>query len=112
MIVEYVQFKYPAGWTREQILEDGRKTVAGWRANEELIRKHYIADEAGNGGAFYIWPSKEAARRGHDAKWRANIEARTGSTPVIRYFDLLMIVDNAAGKVTEFPPNVPSEAAE
>ena len=27
MIVEYVQFKYPAGWTREQILEDARPTA-------------------------------------------------------------------------------------
>ena len=67
MIVEYVQFKYPAGWTREQILDDARPTAVKWQANKELIRKHYIAGENGNGGAFYIWPSKEAAQRGHDA---------------------------------------------
>jgi hypothetical protein len=112
MIVEYVQFKYPAGWTREQILEDARPTADKWRANKELIRKHYIADENGNGGAFYIWPSKEAAQRGHDEAWRAGIEKRTGSSPVIRYFDLLMIVDNEAGTTTEFPSNVTAEAAE
>jgi hypothetical protein len=112
MIVEYVQFKYPAGWTREQILEDARPTAVKWRANKELIRKHYIAGENGSGGAFYIWPSKEAAQRGHDAAWRANIEKRTGSTPVITYFDLLMIVDNEAGTTTEFPPTVSAEAAE
>jgi len=106
MIVEYVQFKYPSGWSREQILEDARPTAVKWRANKELIRKHYIADEHGQGGAFYIWPSKEAAQRGHDAEWRANIAKRTGSTPTIRYFDLLMIVDNEVGTVTEFPPSV------
>ena len=111
MIVEYVQFKYPPGWTREQILEDARPTAVKWRANQELIRKHYIADENGQGGAVYIWPSKEAAQRGHNAEWLAGIKARIGSTPVIRYFDLLMIVDNEAGKVTEFPPNVAAEAA-
>jgi hypothetical protein len=112
MIVEYVQFKYPSGWTRAQILEDARPTAVKWRANEELVRKHYIADDNGQGGAFYIWPSREAAQRGHDAEWRAGIERRTGSTPVIRYFDLLMIVDNEAGEVTEFPPNIPAQAAE
>lgn len=112
MIVEYVQFKYPAGWTREQILEDARPTAVKWRANKELVRKHYIADADGNGGAFYIWPSKEAAQRGHDAAWRAGIEKRTGSTPVIRYFDLMMIVDNEAGTTTEYPPTVTAEAAE
>lgn len=112
MIVEYVQFKYPPGLTREQILEDARTTVPRWRANEELIRKHYIVDQDGTGGAFYIWPSKEAAQRGHNAEWFANIKARTDATPTIRYFDLLMIVDNEAATVTEYPPNVMADAAE
>jgi hypothetical protein len=112
MIVEFVQFTYPPGLTREQILEDARTTVPRWRGNDELIRKHYIAGEDGTGGAFYIWPSKEAAQRGHNAEWFANIKARTGSVPTIRYFDLMMIVDNEAGSVTEFPPNVAAEAAE
>lgn len=112
MIVEFVQFKYPPGLTREQILEDGRTTIPRWRSNQELIRKHYLAGEDGTGGAFYIWPSKEAAQRGHNAEWFANIKARTGATPTIRYFDLLMIVDNAAGTVTEYPPNLTAEAAE
>src|SRR5579871_3258024 len=111
MIVEFVQFKYPTGWTREQILDDARPTAVKWRANKELIRKHYIAGEDGTGGAFYIWPSKEAAQRGHNGEWVANIKARTGSVPTIRYFELTMIVDNEAGTVTEFPPNV-AEAAE
>ena len=112
MIVEFVQFKYPPGWSREQILADARTSVPRWRDNEELVRKHYIAGEDGAGGAFYIWPSKEAARRGHNAEWFANIKARTGSVPTIRYFDLMMIVDNEAGLVTEFPQNMTSEAAE
>jgi len=112
MIVEFVQFNYPPGLTREQILEDGRTTIPRWRADKELIRKHYIVGEDGTGGAFYIWPSKEAAQRGHNAEWFANIKARTGSTPVIRYFDLLMIVDNEAGTATEFPANLAAEAAE
>jgi hypothetical protein len=112
MIVEYVLFKRPSGISREQCLEDGRTTIPRWRANEELVRKHYIESEDGYGGAFYIWPSKEAAQRGHNEEWFANIKARTGSTPTIRYFDLLMIVDNEAGAVTEYPANEAREAAE
>lgn len=112
MIVEYVQFRYPPGMTREQILDDARTTIPRWRANEELIRKHYIVGDDGVGGAFYIWPSKAAAQRGHNAEWFASIKARTGATPTIRYFDLLMIVDNEVGTVTEYPPNVAAEAAE
>ncbi len=112
MIVEYVLFKSPPGLTREQVLEGARHTIPRWQANKELIRKHYFESEDGFGGAFYIWPSKAAAQRGHDAEWRAGVEKRTGSTPTIRYFDLLMVLDNEAGKVTEYPANLKSEAAE
>ena len=112
MIVEYVLFKRPPGMCREQILDDSRTTIPRWRGNKELIREHYIESEDGYGGAFYIWPSKEAAQRGHNAEWYANIKARTGSTPTIRYFDLLMVVDNEGGSVTEFPPTIAAEAAE
>ena len=52
MIVEYVQFNYPPGLTREQILEDARTTIPRWRANQELIRKHYIAGENGPAAPF------------------------------------------------------------
>ncbi len=111
MIVEYVLFKSPPGKSREEILADAKLTVPKWRANKELVRKHYIESDDGYGGAFYIWPTREAAERGHDAAWRAGVEQRTGSTPVIRYFDLLMIVDNEAGKVTEYPANAEAFAA-
>ena len=102
MIVELVLFKSPPGMDREAILADARTTVPRWRANPELLRKHYLLSDDGYGGAFYIWPSRAAAEKGHDEHWRANLKRRTGSEPTIRYFDLLMIVDNEAGKVTEF----------
>jgi hypothetical protein len=110
MIVEYVLFKSPPGKSRDEILADARKTVPKWRANQELVRKHYIESEDGYGGAFYIWPSRAAAERGHDAQWRAGVQQRTGSDPVIRYFDLLMIVDNETGKVAEYPAEVLASA--
>ena len=97
MIVEYVLFKSPPGKSREDILADAKLTVPKWRANKDLVRKHYI--------------EREAAERGHDAAWRAGVEQRTGSTPVIRYFDLLMVVDNEAGKVTEYPADAEALAS-
>lgn len=83
LIVEFVQFTYPPGLTRQQILEDARTTVPRWRANNELIRKHYIVD--GAGGAFYIWPSKEAAQHGHNA------EGSRTSRPALARFRLSAI---------------------
>ena len=109
MIVEFVLFKSPPGMDRDAILADARTTVPHWRANPDLIRKHYLLGDDGYGGAFYIWPSRAAAEAGHDARWRAGLKQRTGAEPSIRYFDLLMVVDNAAGTVTEFP--APSDLA-
>lgn len=108
MIVELVQFKRPEGATREQVLEEARLTVPRWRANTELVRKHYVAADDGTIGAFYIWPSREAAQRGHDAEWIAGVEQRTGEKPTIRYFDLFMLLDNETGRVTEFAPDAPA----
>lgn len=102
MIIELVLFKSPAGMSRAEILEDAKATIPRWRANRELVRKHYLLSEDGEGGGVYVWPSKEAAQRAHDAEWRAGVEKRTGAQPVIRYFDLLMLVDNEKGAVTEW----------
>ena len=102
MILELVLFKSPPGMDRAAILEDARHTVPHWRANSDLVRKHYLLSEDGYGGGAYIWPSREAAQQGHDATWRDGVKKRTGSEPVIRYFDLLMVVDNEKGSVTEW----------
>src|ERR1700720_4978144 len=107
MIVEFVQFTYPPGLTREQILEDARTTIPRWRSNKELVRKHYIVGGDGSGGAFYIWPSKEAAQRGHNAEWLANIKARTGSAPTHRDFHMPPMFEDHAGHGTGVPPNAP-----
>lgn len=103
MILELVLFKSPQNKSRGEILEDAKHTLARWRANPELLRKHYLLSDDGlEGGGVYIWPSREAAEKGHDAEWRAGVEKRTGSQPVIRYFDLLMLLDNTQNSVTEF----------
>jgi hypothetical protein len=104
MILELVTFPSPTP-DRAEALADARKTVARWRANPELRRKHFLLSEDGTTGAgVYIWPSREAAERAHDAAWREAVIARTGSAPTIQYFDLFMLIDNERGTVEEYPP--------
>jgi hypothetical protein len=103
MIVELVLFRSPPDMDRAQVLEDAKHTIPRWRANKELVRKHYLLDDDGWGGGLYIWPSRAAAEKAHDAEWHAGVEKRTGAKPVIRYFDLLMLLDNEKGTVTEWP---------
>lgn len=106
MIVEIVTFDNPEGATREQLLDGALHTVPRWQANSELLRKHYCASLDGRRGmGIYVWPSIEAAQRGHDAAWIAAAEARTGGAVHIAYHDLLMVLDNEAGTVTPHPPS-------
>ena len=105
MIVELVTFNSPKGWERARIVDDAKTTIPRWRANRDLVRKHFLiglGEDAGTGAGIYIWQSIAAARDAHDAEWRAGIEKRTGSTPTIRYFDLFLLIDNAQGEVTEW----------
>ena len=103
MILTIVLYKPPQDKSRSEILEDDKHPLARWRANPDLLRKHYLLSEDGlEGGGVYLWPSREAAEKGHDAAWRESVKSRTGAEPVIRYFDLLMLLDNEKGSVTEF----------
>jgi hypothetical protein len=108
MILEFVEFDSPKGWTRQQVAEDARNVIPKWQANKEMLRKHFLLELDGKTGAgVYVWPSAEAAQRAHNEEWRQSIIKRTGSAPRIRYFDLFLLIDNEDGKTTEFP-----EAAE
>lgn len=105
MIVEFVTFPTPAGWSRDQILEDAKHTIPKWTANKELLRKHFArgtGDDEGNLAGIYVWPSVEAAQRAHDEAWREAVKTRCGSYPSIRYFDLFLLIDNEHGSVTEW----------
>lgn len=108
MIVELVTFTFLKGHDRASELEAVRGVVGKWAANKELIRKHFlwgVDGDAGTGGGFYIWPSIEAAKRAHNDEWREAVRARTGGYPNIRYFDMMVLVDNKRGTVTEWDAN-------
>jgi len=105
MIVELVTFKTPDGWDRAELLDDARKTIPKWRANPELLRKHFargLGDDQGAAAGIYLWPSIEAAKRAHDANWRDSVRQRTGGEPSIRYFDLFLLIDNEHQRVVEW----------
>jgi hypothetical protein len=103
MIVELVTFNAPAGADWDAILTEARATIPRWRANPQLVRKHYLLSEDGKEcGGLYIWPTRAAAEAAHDEAWRAAVKERTGAAPAIRYFDLQMLLDNEAGSVAEW----------
>ena len=102
MITEYVLFDLPPGITREQVVQGMREVAPRWRTEPELVRKTFVHDPVANqAGAFYVWTSRAAAERAHDAAWRQRIRDAYGSDPVVRVFDTPLVVDNALGRVIE-----------
>jgi hypothetical protein len=96
MILELVLFDNPPGLDRAAELEGARAVVAKWR-------KHFMRSEDGKqGGAVYLWKTRAAAEAAHGPEWRASVKARTGSEPTCQYFDLLILLDNDAGRVIEY----------
>ncbi len=70
--------------------------------NAISVNTPYLLGVDGQGGAgVYFWSSIEAAQRAHDADWVAETEARTGQPVRIRYFDLLMTLDNEDGSLKD-----------
>src|SRR5262249_38291222 len=79
MILELVEFNSPKGWSRQQVAEDARSVIPKWRANKELLRKHFLLELNGKTVAgIYIWPSVEAAQKVHDEERRQSVIRRTG----------------------------------
>ena len=105
MICEIVRFQVPAGTTREHVMADARSVSERWRREADLIRKHFLFDGETEVIGIYFWKNKPAAVAAHDDAWHKRLLHTHGSTPEISYFDTLMIVDNLAGDVSEFPPN-------
>ena len=48
MIVELVTFRATPGADRDAILAEARATIPRWRANPQLVRKHYLLSEDGS----------------------------------------------------------------
>ena len=75
MIVELVTFKAPPGADWDAILADARAVIPRWRANPDLVRKHFLlSDDGQECGGLYVWPTRAAAEAAHDAAWRAGVE--------------------------------------
>ena len=104
MICEIVDYPAPEGASREEMIADAETVVPKWRAQPDLIRKHFLwRDDGRRCCGVYLWKSREAAERAHDAAWREAVRQRTGEAPEISYFDAFMILDNESDAVTVYP---------
>ena len=102
MITEIVTFGIPDGMTRDEVLANYRRSVPGWRANPDLIRKNYPYDaKTRRAGGVYLWRGMEAARRARDAAWLDRVRRTYGSEPTVQYFETPLVADNAVGETID-----------
>ncbi len=101
MIAELVTYQLPPSMTREEAMAAARATVEKWQVNPDLLRKHYLLEEGNRTSGFYLWTSRAAAERAHDETFRRGVRERFGSDPEIRYFDVMLLLDNLSGEVVD-----------
>ena len=98
MITEIVTFPIPDGMTREEVVALYEKSVPGWKANRDLLRKNYLYGAgAGQGGGIYTWKTIEAAKQGHGPAFLARIRETFGAEPSFAYYETPIVIDNEHG---------------
>jgi hypothetical protein len=103
VIVEIVYIDLPVGTKRADALALYRRSAGGWLSNPELIEKYYFFDEERHlGGGIYIWPTCEAARRGHGEDYVRWVQSVYGAPPRIQILDALLHVDPIGKRTQEF----------
>jgi hypothetical protein len=99
MITAIVRFKLPATLDAAKAAELFRGSAPKYQGLAGLVRKYYLFDaESRTGGGCYLWESREAAERVHNAEWRQMIADRYGAPPEISFFETPVVVDNSLGK--------------
>ena len=102
MITEIVNFKLPAGMTREEIISKYEQSVPKWRNNPDLIRKNYLIDlDSGIAGGVYLWKEKMHAEIWHGAEFRKMVKDNYGEEPTFQFFETPIVVDNLTGDITK-----------
>ena len=71
------------------------------RATPKLIRKYFSYDESEHTGySVYLWESAADARAFFNVEFLTGFKAKFGAVPELFYVDMLMVIDNEAGKTT------------
>ena len=102
MITEIINFKLPAGMTREEIIFKYEQTAPKWRNNPDLIRKNYLIDlDRGIAGGVYLWKEKMHAEIWLGAEFRKMVKDNYGEEPTFQFFETPIVVDNLTGDITK-----------
>jgi hypothetical protein len=95
MIAALVLFPTAGSLAADDAVERFNTTAPNYRNRPELHLKAYLyAEDSSDLGGFYLWESRAAAEAQYSAAWRAKAEEIYGVAPVIRYFEVPVLIEN------------------
>ena len=86
----------PAGLPRAQLEQAFAASVGDYQGRAGLIRKYYAIGDDNRAGGIYLWESRAAAQAWYNDAWKAGVLKRWGAPASVYYFDVPLVVDNAA----------------
>jgi hypothetical protein len=96
MIAALVLFNTDGALSLDDAAQRFNTTAPNYRGRDDLHSKAYIYAEDGQQlGGFYVWESREAAEAQYSDAWRAKATEIYGVEPVIRYFEVPVLIENA-----------------
>ena len=95
MIATLVLFPTAGSLSLEEATTHFNTTAPAYRGRDGLHAKAYIyAEDSAELGGFYLWESREAAEALYTDAWRARATEIYGVEPVVRYFDVPVLIEN------------------
>jgi putative monooxygenase ydhR len=104
MITVIVEFKLPQAISSEQAREIFLSTAPKYQGLPGLIRKYYfLVPDGTKAGGVYLWESRDDADRLYTDQWRAFVNEKYGSEPVLTYLETPVVVDNLSDEIISNP---------
>ena len=104
MIAALVLFRTDGNLSLNEATERFETTAPNYRNRDGLHSKAYIFGEDGSElGGFYLWESREAAESLYTDAWKRRARDIYGCEPVIRYFDVPLLIENGAAEEMNRP---------
>ena len=104
MITVIVEFKLSQPFSTEQAREVFLSTAPKYQGLPGLIRKYYfLVPDGTKAGGVYLWQSRKDADRLYTDQWRAFVNEKYGSEPVLTYLETPVVVDNVLNEIISNP---------
>jgi hypothetical protein len=104
MITVIVEFKLSQPISTEQAREIFLSTAPKYQGLSGLIRKYYfLVPDGTKAGGVYLWQSRKDADHLYTDQWRAFVNEKYGSEPVLTYLETPVVVDNVLNEIISNP---------